>query len=469
MRSFSVEILGCKVNQYEGEQIAQALRRRGMVQVPDPSAADLRVVHTCSVTTQAASKSRQTVRRQLRTSSPASTSLPKPRVLVTGCWATSNPQDAAALAGAGVITHHQDLARRLDELLGEASITPRETTNQPTAEPEVNENLAVNLFPKRKFAAGVVGATNLPLLDSRQHAHQRAFLKIQDGCDARCSYCIIPSLRPKLWSKPLEEVLDEARALTAAGHVEIVLTGIFLGAYGQATALRRRQPPRPDGGGPIGELVEALCTRVPGLRRLRLSSLEPGDLDASLLRRLARMPQVVPHFHLPLQSGSTRILRRMNRQYTREDFLRLIDDVNAAFDRPAITTDIIAGFPGEDDEAFEETLAVVDYARFIHVHAFSFSPRPGTAAARWKADFVDGKVTNERIDRLREAGQRHGYAYRRQFVGETMSILVEQGGGHGRCERYFDIHLDHPAEPGAMLQVRIDRVTPTRTHGTVMQ
>ncbi|HSV16660.1 MAG TPA: radical SAM protein, partial [Tepidisphaeraceae bacterium] len=276
---------------------------------------------------------------------------------------------------------------------------------------------------------------------------------------------------PRLWSKPIHDAVEEANRLVAAGHVELVLTGIFLGAYGQATALRRRQS---EGDAPIAKLIDALCTRVPGLRRLRLSSLEPGDLTADLLAALRSHEQVVPHFHLPLQSGSDTILHRMNRQYTRDDYLRMLDDVRDAFDRPALTTDIIVGFPGETAADFDRTLEVVEQARFIHIHAFSFSPRPGTAAARWSGDFVRGPIVNERIDELNRRAQLHSHVFRQSFVGEEVELLVERPGAeagnlrHGRCQRYFSVFFDSEmAREGDFVRVRIDRATPHRTLGTL--
>jgi threonylcarbamoyladenosine tRNA methylthiotransferase MtaB len=318
----------------------------------------------------------------------------------------------------------------------------------------------------------------LPLLGERQTGHQRAFLKVQDGCDAHCTYCIIPQLRPVLWSKPVDEAVAEARRLVECGHVEIVLTGIFLGAYGQGTALRRRQ-----GGStarPLGELVQALCTRVPGLRRLRLSSLEPGDLTGELIQILRSHRQVVPHFHLPLQSGSDVLLRRMHRQYTRGDFLRMVDEVRGAFDRPAITTDVIVGFGGESEEEFARTMEVDERVGFIHVHAFSYSPRPGTAAARWRAGRVPGVVANERIGLLREMAAKNSLAFRRRFVGEVVEVLVERnsaeemetlaGYQHGRCERYFAVHFASDGmSAGTAARVRVERVTSTRTFGSLVE
>lgn len=386
------------------------------------------------------------------------------------------------------------------------------------------------------------------MLAGRQSGRQRAFLKVQDGCDAHCTYCVIPKLRPNLRSKGIDEAVQEARALVAAGHVEIVLTGIFLGAYGQATAVRRlvgagHAPPslgtreslesedrathasplhakRAGHAPPLQRLVDALCTQVPGLRRLRFSSLEPGDLDEGLLATLSRHPQVAPHFHLPLQSGSDVLLRRMNRQYRREDYLRMVQRVREVFDRPALTTDIIVGFPGETDQEFERTLEVVDACRFIHIHAFPFSPRPGTAANRWQKDFVRGPVVNQRMEMLQRRAVDFSYEYRQQFAGETVELLVEkpsaadeevasrhlaeEGVGsrqlavgsktssalptancqpptipltanhsallqHGRCERYFSVFFeaDRPMA-GQSVRVRIERVTVGRTMGVVV-
>jgi threonylcarbamoyladenosine tRNA methylthiotransferase MtaB len=438
MRTFSVQTLGCKVNQYESEQMASLLRSQGWVE-SEPESADLRIVNTCSVTMEAAGKSRQAVRRAVRLPSVGERS----QVVVAGCWATSDTEEARKIAGVDlVVTHKDDVAARLGELTGASiSATP--------------------------------GKRSLPLLNHRQ-PQQRAFLKIQDGCDAHCTYCIIPKLRPLLWSKPIEDLVTEARQLVEAGHVELVLTGIFLGAYGHETALRRRQDESTRA--PLAEAIEALCEQVPGLRRVRLSSLEPGDLDDHLLEVLKSHEHLVPHFHLPLQSGSDELLRRMNRQYTRDDFLHLIDRLCAAFDRPALTTDIIVGFPGESEAAFAQTLDLVERSRFIHIHAFPYSPRPGTAAARWKDRFVSPAIANKRIDLLRQKAAQFSFDFRSTFVDQTVQLLVERNPEkdgspfrHGRCERYFDVYFEtQEAVTGDLVEVRIDRVTPTRTFGTLL-
>jgi threonylcarbamoyladenosine tRNA methylthiotransferase MtaB len=521
MKTFSVQTLGCKVNQYEGEQIATLLRRRGLVQVDAMRDADVRVVNSCSVTVQAASKSRQLARRAARLpvlphdpvepARPRDVPVPvasdhptRARVIVTGCWATSDKSQASQLPGVdAVIAHHDDVAAELDRLLEswdhQANVPTQQADrsvgqtpiNEPPPKPFGDEGKikeagasAAELFSNNKPPAPESvkenpdstrrsGTRTLPLLDARQAAHQRALLKVQDGCDAHCTYCIIPRLRPALWSKPVDDAVAEARRMVEAGHVEIVLTGIFLGAYGQPTAIRRRQPSATRS--PMADLVDAMCTRVPGLGRLRFSSLEPGDLTRDLLDVMRSHSQCVPHFHLPLQSGSDAMLRRMNRQYTRDHFLRMIDDVTSAFDRPAITTDVIVGFPGETDDEFARTLEVVDRARFVHVHAFSYSPRPQTAAARWTKEFVRGPVVNERIDALNERSRRYSYGFRRQFEGELVELLVERDVGapdtrHGRCERYFDVHFESDrASAGDLVRVRIERVTPQRTWGKAVE
>ncbi len=263
-------------------------------------------------------------------------------------------------------------------------------------------------------------------------------------------------------------MIAEARALVAAGHRELVITGIFLGAYGQPTALRRRQSS--DSQHSLARLVRRLGAEVPDLHRLRLSSIEPGDLTDDLLAALASNPQVVPHFHIPLQSGDDDILRRMNRQYRRSDYLDMLARLTAAFDRPALTTDIIVGFPGETDEQFARTLDIADRAAFLHIHAFPFSPRPGTAAARWTADFVPADTLRTRLAQLADASTRSSLAFRRQFLGQTVEVLVERDPsnsplGHGRCERYFDVHFPTRPSAGAAVTVRINSIDANRTLG----
>ncbi len=452
MKTFSIQTLGCKVNQYESEQVATLLRRRGLLQVSQDEPADLRVVNTCSVTAEADAKSRQIVGRSIRlpVQNNGSSRSTGGKLIVLGCWSTSHPDQARKLGGeeACVLTHSDPVADQLARYLDRWQESVTTSIERQT-----------------------IGACSLPLLESNHSNHVRAFLKIQDGCDAHCTYCIIPRLRPNLWSKPIEDAVLEAQRLVDAGHREIVLTGIFMGAFGQPTALRRRQTEK----SALTKLIDALCTRVNGLTRLRLSSLEPGDLDDELLHCLTSHTQVVPHFHLPLQSGSAEILRKMNRQYSRDDFLEMVDRVRSAFDRPALTTDIIAGFPNESDDDFTETLDIVDRAGFIHVHAFPYSSRDQTAAARWKDQHIPREVSRARIQTLEARAAFHSTQFRGTFIGETVEVLVERSKQenpatrHGRCERYFDVTFDASREiaTGDSLRIRVDRVEDDGTFGTV--
>ncbi len=497
--------LGCKVNQYESQQFRELVESFGLV--PGGDDLSLAVVNTCAVTSEAGRKNRQAIRRLARNG--------KTPVIVVGCGASADADRIQKLPGVVAVLGHDidagaeirrflagssepNLGSNLDRLLSDAgdpsspdanftgellevvgnevSMNPGGvTTHRPSTQP---------LAPSSPRA---ILPTSLPIVKTEPTeigridgfaGHQRAFLKVQDGCDAFCTYCIIPQLRPTLRSKSVDAAVAEARSLVAAGHREIILTGIFLGAFGRTTAIRKRFE---RGKSPLATLVRSIA-QVQGLDRLRLSSLEPGDVDDELLGVLVSEPACVPHLHLPLQAGSGDVLRRMNRQYTQDQFLEMIDRVRDALDRPAISTDILVGFPGETEADFAETLAVATDSEFCKIHAFPFSSREGTAAAKWGNQFVPREVARERLGRLRALEQETSLRFRRQFLGETERVIVEGGGdraepeagpsciGHGRADRYFEVHFeaDAPIQPGEMVTVRIERVTPTRTHGTVI-
>ncbi|MCP4249143.1 MAG: radical SAM protein, partial [bacterium] len=388
-RKYLLRTLGCKVNQYESQQIRELLESQGLRPARPGESVDLAVINSCAVTASASAKTRQATRR-------ASQGGTTPTIVV-GCGATADADRLARIPGViGVWGHDRDLAdqirrhivhqlssRPVPEAAGVRVAKADAATRFRAGEDE--EWMIAGVPAQVPWAVPTVGP-DLPLLSSiapppadvngdalrsspvaaprppaeldvqpihRFADHERAFLKIQDGCDAHCTYCIIPRLRPKLRSKSVEHAVAEAQALVRAGHREIVLTGIYLGAFGRPTAIRKRF----DGSrSPLAELVEAVA-EVDGLVRLRLSSLEPGDVSGELLHVLATHDACVPHLHLPLQAGSPRILRKMNRQYDRADFLDMIELVRSTLDRPAISTDILVGFPGETDDDFEQTLA----------------------------------------------------------------------------------------------------------------
>jgi len=267
----------------------------------------------------------------------------------------------------------------------------------------------------------------------------RAFLKIQDGCDAHCSYCIVPKTRPFVHSKPVDAVLREAQSFVEAGHKEIVVTGVFLGAYGRESVRRKNWPNQRNDN--LANLLDKMA-EIPHLARIRLSSLEPADVTPRLLDTFCKHRNIMPHLHLSLQSGSDAVLKKMCRQYNADKFREKVESVKLRLDRPAITTDIIVGFPGETDADFEQSVELAKDVGFAKMHIFSFSPRKGTAAANMQGT-VNNKVVKERSRILHNLNIELGQKFRQQFVGEIAEILLENDDGQlcGRSERYFMVCL----------------------------
>ena len=494
---YLLRTLGCKVNQYETQRIRELIESLGFQPADSDQAADLAVINSCAVTAGAARKSRQMIRRAARGGAVT---------FVVGCIDSADAEHLRSLKGVtAVVRRDCDVCATLRTLI--AAHIP-ETPPPPSAEvvdrgkaprqhPGANGNdvwmKPCSSGPKdpiraprctssptdnivHRLGSVVKDAGALTERITRFAGHQRAFLKVQDGCDAFCTYCIVPRLRTIMAFKPRDLAVAEARDLVRAGHREIVVTGIYLGAYGRATAVRRRFARGPS---PLAGLVEALAA-VSGLERLRLSSLEPGDVDESLLDVLSRHANCVPHLHLPLQSGSPGVLQRMNRQYTREDYVEVIQRVRSALDRPAITTDIIVGFPDETEEDFELSVDIARQARFVKIHAFPFSPRAGTAAARRPDRFVSPEVVRRRMLRLGEVERDCSLAFRRDAVGTAESVLVEAVADRGdasgknarwhcrgRAARYFEVSFESPTAipAGEIVPVRLTRATPESTEG----
>ena len=496
--------LGCKVNQYDGRAVAAALRRAGLTPVGQDAGngarPDLLVVNTCCVTATAMRKSRQAIRRAVR-------GAPGAAVLVVGCYSDYDGRRIAELLAslgvgarrAAVAGHHDDLAACLQEVV--ARLRPRRPACGKTDGRDYRANYMGNdvcidarsgrceaspdsIIARRARAVrgGAPGAARLGPID-RCEGRQRAFVKVQDGCDAFCAYCIVPYTRPRVWSRPLEQIETECRTLVAAGHREIVLCGVFLGAFGRATAVRRRWAGAPSG------LVELLrrVAGIEGLWRVRLSSLEPGDLTDELLALYRSLPNVAPHLHLPLQSGSARLLRRMNRQYTPDRYRRTVDRIRAVLDRPAITTDVIVGFPSETDRDFADTLALARHAGFAKIHAFPFSAIRGTAAWARRKQAPPAPVVKRRMGALAELEKATARAYRGQFVGQTLEGLVEgpRPGSPGRrrgkpgddgtrtamTDRYITVRFAAGAAgelTGQVVRLAIDAVTPEGLAGRLM-
>jgi len=496
-RTYLVSAVGCKVNQYEAQQLREVLESAGYQPCCEPGQPpdgdplpDLAVVNTCAVTRTAARKSRQLVRRASHGG--------RTPVIVVGCAAAAEPERYRQIDGVvAVVRHDDDLAAQLSRILDAAQ--NQRPYNELSAVTQNPSTAAGGRVCDRRHQDGTasaaspsVGATPsgnrsittkapetgqvkwvLRRTIRRLHGHQRAFLKVQDGCDAACTYCIIPRVRPRLASKPVDVAVREAADLVAAGHREIVVTGIFLGAYGRASARLSRHAAGP---APLAELLDALA-RVPGLLRVRLSSLEPGDVTDALLDVMARHPTCVPHLHLPAQAGADAVLKRMNRQYRIDAYLSAVDRVRRRLDRPAITTDLIVGFPGETDDDFERTLELVDGVGFARVHAFPFSLRPGTAAERWRDQQLPHDVVRDRMRRLQTLADHAAQVYRQQFIGQTERVIVESPdpsavhhAWQGRTDRYFPVTFPAPAEPdlrGRVADVTINAADPDGVVGTL--
>lgn len=491
MLTYAIITLGCKVNQYESAALAATLARAGLTESPANAPAELVVVNTCAVTRTAMRKARQAIRKAIRTHKPSA-------VLLTGCYADYHGQtlgdilDAAEIppSSRAVVGHHGDLATQLRKLLaGENTSKPASNDQTPqgvgpsadaagddesiraelidsdrSAETRHQARSPHSIKPNRmravkQSAPGTDGLAPLETFPS----HQRAFVKIQDGCDAFCAYCIVCYTRPRVRSRSPEDILAECAALVAAGHREIVLCGVFLGAFGRSTAIRRKWPQPSDA---LADLVRRVAA-IPGLWRVRLSSLEPGDVTPRLLEVFAETPTVAAHLHLPLQSGSASVLHRMNRQYTPEQFVETVSRVRDRLDRPAITTDIIAGFPGEMHEDFMDTLAVAQQAGFSKIHAFPFSAIEGTAAWTYRHEALPKGIVRQRLNKLAQMEADLADAYRRQFVGEEMEALVEstptdQGHRLAMTGRYLPATFpDENAQPGDIVKLKITGVTPT--------
>ncbi|MEM7306528.1 MAG: MiaB/RimO family radical SAM methylthiotransferase [Planctomycetota bacterium] len=397
---------GCKANQYDTQVLREALARRGWRETDDD--AELVVVNTCTVTAEAGRKARQLARRIARTT-------PKARICMTGCLAEAEPEILRALPNVEWVLGNGEAKRPVSFL----------------------RELGHDLDPEE---------LGIPAGITQFAGHTRGFLKIQDGCDMSCAFCIIPSVRGPSRSRPEGELAAEVERLLASGHREIVLCGIHIGHWGR------------DLGSDLGRLLERLAAvelrgpdDAPVDWRLRLSSIEATEVTGAVLEAMARHPRrIAPHLHMPMQSGDDGVLRRMNRWYTADEYLEACARIRAALDRPAFTADVLVGFPGEDDAAFETTLATAEAAGFTRLHVFPFSARPGTAAENPAAlgAPVAPEAVRERRARLSELAHGLEQRFRRSLEGARDAVVLEGASGlSGRYQR-VDVALDALPEDG---------------------
>ena len=402
--------LGCKVNQYETQFVREGLLGAGYLDAEDGQTADLCIVNTCTITGEGDSKSRQIIRRMNRDN-------PDARIVVMGCYATREPDAVAALPGVAEVVTDK---RELPDLLGRFGVVD--------------------------IPNGISGLNN----------RHRAYVKVQDGCLLRCSYCIIPTVRPKMYSRPMPEVLDEVRVLVDNGFREVVLTGIHLGHYG----VDFNQGKPKNEWTRLSHLVRGICELSPDVR-VRMSSIEATEVTRELIDVMkTHSTQVCPHLHVCLQSDSDRILRGMKRRWTRRHIIERCNLVKSELNLPAFTTDVIVGFPGETNADFEDTLDACRQIGFSKIHMFPFSPRRGTPAADM-SDQVPKEIKSQRGRVVAQLETELKQQYFESLVGERLQLLVERvlddGTACGTSCRYAPIRAKIPkAVENDLVDVRID-------------
>ena len=384
MKSVAFCTLGCKVNQYETDAMEELFQKSGYAIRDFHEAADVYVINTCTVTNMADRKSRQMLHRARKKN-------PDAVIVAAGCYVQASAETIEADTAIDLIVGNNRKGQIVDMV----------------EEFMERHNRAVNLIDINHTSDyETLGIT-------RVSEHTRAYIKIQDGCNQFCSYCIIPYARGRVRSRKAEEIIAEVSGLAAAGYKEIVLTGIHISSYGTDF-----------GNIGLADLVERLAA-VKGIERIRFGSLEPGIVTEEFVRRLTRIPQICPHFHLSLQSGCGETLKRMNRHYTPEDYKQRCELLRKYFDRPAFTTDVIVGFPGETDEEFEATEKFLEEIHFAEMHVFKYSPRKGTRAAKMP-DQVNETVKTQRSARLLALGEKMSEDYRKLCEKKVLEVLAEE-------------------------------------------
>ncbi len=430
MKQFTITTLGCKVNQCESSALGTLLEGSGFKNAASTDKTDLVVINTCTVTGKAAMQSRQAIRQAIRRN-------PDARVVVTGCYAQTAPDEIRAIDGVEYIVGHADkmgIARMLEE------IAPSDT--------------GPNLVRKDIQDARCFD----PLPSVAPESRTRAFLKVQDGCNAFCTYCIVPHARGRSRSMPEADALGHLDELRKTGFNEVVLTGIHLGAYGKDLQ-------------PESSLTDLLisATREDCIRRIRISSIEPTEIEARIIELMANSEHpLCPHFHIPLQSGDNTILKRMGRPYTREQFAETVTSVRKQLPHAAIGVDVLVGFPGEDEAAFSQTVSLVESLDVTYLHVFPFSPRKGTPAAKF-SDQVPEHVVKGRCSRLRKLGEDKKAAFYRSNLSRTVDVLIEKCDeanrySKGMSENYLPMVLpDTVVEENTIVQARVHSVEPDLT------
>lgn len=385
MQTVAFFTLGCKVNHYETEAIWQLFKKHGYTRVDFEEQADVYVINTCTVTNTGDKKSRQVIRRAIRKN-------PDAVICVTGCYAQTSPAEILEIPGVDIVVGTQDRGKMIEY------IEQYRKERQPI-------NAVRNIMKNRVFEE-----MEVPYFTDRT----RASLKIQEGCNNFCTFCIIPWARGLMRSRNPQAVIKQAQALVDAGYLEIVLTGIHTGGYGQDLKDYN-----------LAQLLRDIEANVKGLKRLRISSIEASQLTDEIIDVLRDSNIIVRHLHIPLQSGSDTVLKRMRRKYTMDFFAERLKKVREALPNVAITSDIIVGFPGETEEEFMETYNFVKEHKFAELHVFPYSKRNGTPAARMENQ-IDEETKNERVHRLIDLNNQLAKEYASQFEGDVLEVIPEE-------------------------------------------
>ncbi len=433
-----VTTVGCKLNQYESEGIAEAFEGAGFQVVPFTDRADVYVVNTCTVTGRSDYRSRQMLRRASRLN-------PSAVIVATGCYAQREPGALASMPEVDLVVGNT-AKRAISDLVAQQLAAGRSRTPRTQG-----TDILVPPHGQRAFDAFDI---------SRFRGHTRAFLKIQDGCDRRCTYCAVPDARGPGRSRPPHDVIEQAAKLVANGYREIVLTGVHIGSYGAEGGNAR-----------LPELLDALAG-IPGLVRLRLGSIEPMELTRELSSTILREAKICRHLHVPLESGSDATLARMGRAYTRAEYAEAVRRITDRDPLAGLGADVMVGFPGETDADFEDTVALIEELPFTYLHVFSFSPRAGTPAATM-AGRVAGQEKKRRSRALRELGRAKSVAFRRRLVGERLVVLVEERHGRaagrltGLSSNYVRVEIDGDDElRNHFVEVIVESADEEGTRGT---
>jgi threonylcarbamoyladenosine tRNA methylthiotransferase MtaB len=419
VKTVFIQSFGCRASQADGAAIEASLQDRGFVSTMDASAADLLVVNTCTVTHAADVDARRFLRALHRDH-------PRAQILVTGCYAQRAPDELASIDGVAWV-------------VGNSHKTAIADIVSSPSEPYHGQVLVAAINTRSEFSTA-------PVRDVRSD-RTRPNLKVQDGCSNRCAFCIIPAVRGRSRSAPLESVIAQARDL-AERYAEIVLTGINLGRWGRDLSPALRFP----------ELLRAVLRETP-LRRLRISSVEPMDWSEDLLTLVAEEPRIARHVHLPLQSGSDSVLKRMFRKYRTRHYASRLEIAHRSMPDAAIGADVMTGFPGETDGEFDETVRFVDQQPFAYLHVFTYSERPGTLAAAL-GNSVPMHVRRERTRLLRELSDRKNLDFRRRMIGKTLSAVTLEERGMALTSNFLKVELASRQEPNRLVDIAIGGLWP---------